>query len=74
MIRRGQVMNAGKGTGHIKSLGDLTWPEADRLAADGALLAVPVGPVARPGPHLLLVPIPTSRWLWPTGWPQPGWT
>ena len=35
-------------------LGDLTWPEAARLAAEGALLAVPVGSTEQHGPHLPL--------------------
>ena len=35
-------------------LADLTWPEADRLAAEGALLAVPVGSTEQHGPHLPL--------------------
>jgi mycofactocin precursor peptide peptidase len=35
-------------------LADLTWPEAARLAAGGALLAVPVGSTEQHGPHLPL--------------------
>src|SRR5712671_2477486 len=35
-------------------LADLTWPEAARLAAEGALLAVPVGATEQHGPHLPL--------------------
>jgi creatinine amidohydrolase len=35
-------------------LADLTWPEAARLAAAGALLAVPVGSTEQHGPHLPL--------------------
>ena len=35
-------------------LADLTWPEAARLAATGALLAVPVGSTEQHGPHLPL--------------------
>ena len=35
-------------------LADLTWPEAARLAAEGALLAVPVGSTEQHGPHLPL--------------------
>ncbi len=35
-------------------LADLTWPEAARLAASGALLAVPVGSTEQHGPHLPL--------------------
>lgn len=38
----------------MTALGDLTWPEAEQLAADGAMLAVPVGAVAQHGPHLPL--------------------
>ena len=36
------------------ALGDLTWPEAERLAAAGAMLAVPVGSTEQHGPHLPL--------------------
>ena len=35
-------------------LGDLTWPQAQRLAAAGAMLAVPVGSTEQHGPHLPL--------------------
>jgi creatinine amidohydrolase len=35
-------------------LADLTWPEAARLAAEGALLAIPVGSTEQHGPHLPL--------------------
>jgi mycofactocin precursor peptide peptidase len=35
-------------------LADLTWPEAARLGAEGALLAVPVGSTEQHGPHLPL--------------------
>jgi mycofactocin precursor peptide peptidase len=35
-------------------LADLTWPEAARLAASGALLAIPVGSTEQHGPHLPL--------------------
>ena len=35
-------------------LADLTWPEAERRAADGALLVVPVGSTEQHGPHLPL--------------------
>src|ERR1700722_16988982 len=35
-------------------LADLTWPEAGRLAAAGALLAIPVGSTEQHGPHLPL--------------------
>src|SRR5260370_3533823 len=38
----------------MTTLGDLTWPEAARLAAAGALLAVPVGSTEQHGPHLPL--------------------
>jgi mycofactocin precursor peptide peptidase len=36
------------------ALGDLTWPHAQRLAAAGAMLAVPVGSTEQHGPHLPL--------------------
>ena len=36
------------------ALGDLTWPQARRLAAAGAMLAVPVGSTEQHGPHLPL--------------------
>ena len=39
----------------MTALGDLTWPEVERLAADGAVLAVPLGSVVQHGPHLPLV-------------------
>jgi mycofactocin precursor peptide peptidase len=35
-------------------LADLTWPEVATLAADGAILAVPVGSTEQHGPHLPL--------------------
>jgi len=38
----------------MTALGDLTWPEAERRAAAGALLAVPVGSTEQHGPHLPL--------------------
>src|SRR5216683_5305492 len=38
----------------MTTLGDLTWPEAARLAAAGAVLAVPVGSTEQHGPHLPL--------------------
>jgi creatinine amidohydrolase len=38
----------------VTRLGDLTWPEAKRLAASGAALAVPVGSTEQHGPHLPL--------------------
>ena len=38
----------------MTALGDLTWPEAERLAADGAVLAVSVGSVVQHSPHLPL--------------------
>jgi len=38
----------------VTLLGDLTWPEAQRLAAAGAVLAVPVGSTEQHGPHLPL--------------------
>jgi creatinine amidohydrolase len=38
----------------VIALGDLTWPEAERLAASGAILAVPVGSTEQHGPHLPL--------------------
>ena len=38
----------------VTALGDLTWPQAQRLAAAGALLAVPVGSTEQHGPHLPL--------------------
>jgi creatinine amidohydrolase/Fe(II)-dependent formamide hydrolase-like protein len=38
----------------VTALGDLTWPEAERLAAAGAVLAVPVGSTEQHGPHLPL--------------------
>jgi len=38
----------------VIALGDLTWPEAERLAAAGAMLAVPVGSTEQHGPHLPL--------------------
>src|ERR1700689_4665409 len=34
------------------ALGDLTWPEVERLAADGAVLGAAVGATEQPGPHL----------------------
>jgi creatinine amidohydrolase len=38
----------------VTALGDLTWPEAERLAGAGAVLAVPVGSTEQHGPHLPL--------------------
>ena len=38
----------------MTALGDLSWPEAERLAAAGAMLAVPVGSTEQHGPHLPL--------------------
>src|SRR5260370_40254220 len=38
----------------MTTLGDLTWPEAARLAAAGAVLAVPVGSTGQHGPPLPL--------------------
>jgi mycofactocin system creatininase family protein len=38
----------------MTALGDLTWPEVERLAAAGAVLAVPVGSTEQHGPHLPL--------------------
>jgi mycofactocin system creatininase family protein len=38
----------------MTTLGDLTWPEAARRAAAGAVLAVPVGSTEQHGPHLPL--------------------
>lgn len=38
----------------MTALGDLTWPEAEQLATDGAMLAVPVGSTVQHGPHLPL--------------------
>jgi creatinine amidohydrolase len=38
----------------VTALGDLTWPQARRLAAAGAALAVPVGSTEQHGPHLPL--------------------
>jgi mycofactocin precursor peptide peptidase len=38
----------------VIALGDLTWPEAERLAAAGAILAVPVGSTEQHGTHLPL--------------------
>src|ERR1700742_3068445 len=35
-------------------LADLTWPEAERCAAAGAGLAVPIGSTEQHGPHLPL--------------------
>jgi hypothetical protein len=42
----------GSRRGVATALGDLTWPEAEELAADGAVLAVPVGATEQHGPHL----------------------
>ena len=42
----------GSRSGVATALGDLTWPEAEELAADGAVLAVPVGATEQHGPHL----------------------
>jgi creatinine amidohydrolase len=38
----------------VTALGDLTWPQAQRLAAARAMLAVPVGSTEQHGPHLPL--------------------
>lgn len=38
----------------MTALGDLTWPEVDRLAATRVVLAVPVGSTEQHGPHLPL--------------------
>ncbi|HZD73064.1 MAG TPA: mycofactocin biosynthesis peptidyl-dipeptidase MftE [Actinomycetota bacterium] len=38
----------------MTALGDLTWPEVERLAAAGAALAVPIGSTEQHGPHLPL--------------------
>ena len=38
----------------MTALGDLTWPEAKRLAEAGAMLAVPLGSTEQHGPHLPL--------------------
>ena len=38
----------------VTALGDLTWPQAQRLAAAGAMLAVPLGSTEQHGPHLPL--------------------
>jgi mycofactocin system creatininase family protein len=38
----------------VTTLGDLTWRQAARLAAAGAVLAVPVGSTEQHGPHLPL--------------------
>jgi mycofactocin precursor peptide peptidase len=38
----------------MTALGDLTWPEVERLAAAGAVLAVPIGSTEQHGPHLPL--------------------
>jgi mycofactocin precursor peptide peptidase len=38
----------------MTALGDLSWPEAERRAAAGAILAVPVGSTEQHGPHLPL--------------------
>jgi creatinine amidohydrolase len=42
----------GSKRGAATALGDLTWPEVEELAADGAVLAVPVGATEQHGPHL----------------------
>src|SRR3984885_16235855 len=42
----------GSRRGAATALGDLTWPEVEELAADGAVLAVPVGATEQHGPHL----------------------
>ena len=41
-------------------LADLTWPQAARLAAEGALLAVPAGFTEQHGPHL---PLSTDTYI-----------
>jgi mycofactocin precursor peptide peptidase len=38
----------------MTALGNLTWPEVERLAAAGAVLAVPIGATEQHGPHLPL--------------------
>ena len=50
------VSRAGRvaGVTPLTALGDLTWPQAQRLAAAGAMLAVPVGSTEQHGPHLPL--------------------
>lgn len=49
------VSRAGRGgETPVTALGDLTWPQAQRLAAAGAMLAVPVGSTEQHGPHLPL--------------------
>jgi hypothetical protein len=42
-IRRRPDGHRGSRRAAATALGDLTWPEAEELAADGAVLAVPVG-------------------------------
>jgi creatinine amidohydrolase len=42
----------GSKRGAVAALGDLTWPEVEELAADGAVLAVPVGATEQHGPLL----------------------
>ena len=42
----------GSKRGAATALGDLTWPEVEELAADGAVLAVPVGATEQHGPYL----------------------
>jgi len=36
----------------VTRLADAAWPELDRLAADGAVLVVPIGATEQHGPHL----------------------
>jgi mycofactocin precursor peptide peptidase len=56
MCARGKSwpLRAGRTSNQVTALGDLTWPEAERLAACGAILAVPVGSTEQHGPHLPL--------------------
>jgi mycofactocin precursor peptide peptidase len=51
-IRRRPDGRRGSRIGAATALGTLTWPEAEELAADGAVLAVPVGATEQHGPHL----------------------
>jgi mycofactocin precursor peptide peptidase len=52
--RSGRMAGVSHAAGVTPALGDLTWPQAQRLAAAGALLAVPVGSTEQHGPHLPL--------------------
>ncbi len=40
------------GAGAVTRLADTVWPEAARLAADGAVLVIPIGATEQHGPHL----------------------